>query len=155
MLSTLLEKYLNDNKVDYKVIQHGVAFTAQETAASAHIHGIEMAKTVIVKLDHIFAMAVLPSNEYVDLDAFADAFDVRNVELAGEEEFQRFFPGCEPGAMPPFGNLFGMKVYVACDLAKLDTICFNAGSHTELVQMRFEDYRRLAGPIILQFAHLV
>ena len=155
MLSSQLKKYLQDNGVYYGVVSHKPAYTAQRTAAVAHVHGREFAKTIVVKIDGICALAVLPSNEYVDLDALAFAFQAKKVELASEEDFVRLFPECEPGAMPPFGNLYGMKTYVSKDLTDKESIAFNAGSHTELIQIRFEDYKQLVDPMILEFATTV
>jgi Ala-tRNA(Pro) deacylase len=146
-----LREFLDRNRIKYVVITHSPAHTAQEVAASAHIPGRNMAKTVIVKLDGRMAMAVLPASELVDLDLLADAAFVERAELADEDEFADRFGDCELGAMPPFGNLYGMDVYVADTLAEDDEIAFNAGSHTELVQMRYPDYARLVKPRILRF----
>jgi Ala-tRNA(Pro) deacylase len=146
-----LRDFLDRNRIKYVVISHSPAHTAREVAASAHIPGQAMAKTVIVKLDGRLAMAVLPASEMVDLDLLADAAFARHAELAEEEEFGERFPGCELGAMPPFGNLYGMDVYVADSLAEDDEIAFNAGSHTELIRMSYPDYARLVKPRILRF----
>src|SRR5581483_4303591 len=133
------------------VITHSPAHTAQEIAASAHIPGREMAKTVIVKLDGRMAMAVLPASELIDLDLLADAAYAQRGELADEDEFRDRFPDCELGAMPPVGNLYGMDVYVAEELTQDEEIAFNAGSFTELVRMSYADFARLVKPRILRF----
>ncbi|MGH7627883.1 MAG: aminoacyl-tRNA deacylase [Gemmatimonadales bacterium] len=146
-----LREFLDRNRIKYVIISHSPAHTAQEIAASAHIPGRAMAKTVIVKLDGRLAMAVLPASEMVDLELLADAAFARQAELAGEEEFGDRFPDCPLGAMPPFGNLYGMDVYVADSLAEDDEIAFNAGSFTELLQMAYPDYARLVKPRILRF----
>jgi Ala-tRNA(Pro) deacylase len=146
-----LRAFLDRNRIKYVVISHSPAHTAQEIAASAHIPGRAMAKTVIVKLDGRLAMAVLPASEMVDLELLADAAFAQRVELADEAEFAGRFPDCQLGAMPPFGNLYGMDVYVADSLAEDDEIAFNAGSHTELVRMAYPDYARLVKPRILRF----
>ncbi len=101
-----LREFLDQNSVKYVSISHSPAYTAQEIAASAHIPGQELAKTVMVKLDGKMAMAVLPASFKVDLDHLGSATGADAVELATEEEFKGLFPGCEPGAMPPFGNLW-------------------------------------------------
>ena len=146
-----LKNYLDRNDVEYRLIPHARAFTAQEIAASSHITGHEIAKTVIVKIDGVFAMAVLPASEVIDLEQFAAMIGATLVELAGENEFERFFNDCEVGAMPPFGNLFGMKVYVDPELALDEKIAFNAGNHTELIQLRYNDFEELVQPIMLEF----
>jgi Ala-tRNA(Pro) deacylase len=146
-----LRDFLDRNRIKYVVISHSPAHTAQEVAASAHIPGRAMAKTVIVKLDGRLAMAVLPASEMIDLDLLGDAAFAQQAELSDENEFRDRFPGCELGAMPPFGNLYGMDVYVADSLAEDDEIAFNAGSYTEVIRMAYPDYARLVKPRILRF----
>jgi Ala-tRNA(Pro) deacylase len=146
-----LREFLDRNRIKYVTISHSAAHTAQEVAASAHIPGRAMAKTVIVKLDGRLTMAVLPSSEMVDLELLADAAFAQRAELADEDEFRDRFPDCELGAMPPFGNLYGMDVYVADSLAEDEEIAFNAGSHTEVIRMAYPDYARLVKPRILRF----
>lgn len=147
-----LADYLNSRKIPYEMISHTEAFTAQEIAAAAHIPGKELAKTVIVKVDGKMAMAVLPASYKVNLDLFRKESGVRTVELAKEEEFSGLFPGCEAGAMPPFGNLYDIPVYVAEKLAEDEYIVFNAGSHTELIRLSFRDYENLVNPRIVRIA---
>ena len=146
-----LINYLDRNEIDYRIIEHPRAYTAQEVAEQSQITGHEIAKTVIVKIDGVMAMAVLPASEVIDLDRLADAMGATLVELATESEFGRLFNECEVGAMPPFGNLFGMKVFVDAELALDETIAFNAGNHAELVQLRYRDFEDLAQPIMLEF----
>ncbi len=146
-----LKEYLDNQSVKYVSITHSRAYTAQETAESAHIPGGKLAKTVIVKIDGKMAMAVLPASEHVDLDLLKGAADAESVELATEQEFKDLFPHCEIGAMPPFGNLYNMKVYVEESLTDDEEISFNAGSHTELVQMQYRDYEKLVSPKIINF----
>ena len=144
-----LKSFLDSHHVKYKTISHSPEYTAQEIAASAHIPGKELAKTVIVKVDGEFAMAVLPASMHVSLSSLNDAAGVGSTELASEGEFESLFPDCELGAMPPFGNLYGMPVFVAEELAEDDEIAFNAGSHTELVQLAFSDFDKLVHPKIV------
>jgi len=147
-----LKEFLDQNGVKYVSVSHSPAFTAQEIAASAHIPGKELAKTVMVIIDGKMAMAVLPASYNVDLSALKATAGSDEVTLASEEEFKNLFPDCEPGAMPPFGNLYDMPVYAAESLAEDDQIVFNAGSHTELVRLSFADYVRLVQPKIGQFS---
>jgi Ala-tRNA(Pro) deacylase len=146
-----LRNFLDQNRIKYVVISHSPAYTAREIARSAHIAGRQMAKTVMVKLDGHLAMAVLPASELVDLDLLADAAFAQRAEIAEEWEFRDCFPDCEIGGMPPFGNLYGLDVYVADSLAEDDEIAFNAGVYTELVRMAYPDYARLVKPRILRF----
>lgn len=150
-LVSLIE-YLNQQNVKYVVITHSPAYTAQGIAGLAHIPGQELAKTVIVKLDGQFVMAVLPAKYHVDLMLLRRKAHAKTVALATEEDFQRVFPDCETGAMPPFGNLFGLSVYADESLEKDQEIAFNAGTHRELIRMAWQDYKKLAEPRIVSFA---
>lgn len=144
-----LKHFLDENGVKYVSINHSQAFTAQEIAASAHVPGKEMAKTVMVKLDGAMAMAVVPAHRQVDLESLRQAADADSCELAAEDEFGELFPDCEVGAMPPFGNLWDLDVYVAEELEDDDEIVFNAGSHTELVRLSYQDFERLVQPSVV------
>ena len=148
-----LKKFLDEHKIKYVAISHSPSYTAQEIAASAHVPGQEMAKTVIVKVDGKMAMAVLPAPHKVDFKLLTKALGARSVELATEQEFADRFPGCEPGAMPPFGNLFDMDVFVARKLSEDEEIAFNAGSHTELIKLSYRDFEKLVKPKVAAFAH--
>jgi Ala-tRNA(Pro) deacylase len=147
-----LKEFLDSQNIKYVAVNHSQAFTAQEIAASAHIPGKELAKTVIVKLDGKLAMAVLPASYRVDMDRLEEVSGASKAEIAGEQEFESLFPGCEVGAMPPFGNLYDMDVYVAQSLADDDEIAFNAGSHTELIRMSYKDFERLTSPKVVAIA---
>ncbi|MBM4042737.1 MAG: deacylase [Planctomycetes bacterium] len=147
-----LRELLDGEGVKYVCITHSPAFTAPEIAASAHIPGKQLAKTVVVKLDGRMALAVLPAHVGVDFKALAALAGARKAELATEEEFADLFPECEVGAMPPFGNLFGMAVFAEEALAEDEEIAFNAGSHKELIKLSYADFARLVGPTVGPFA---
>jgi len=147
-----VKEFLDIHGVKYVAISHSKAYTAQGIAAIAHISGRELAKTVIVKLDGDLAMAVLPASYQVDLAALRRQTGVRLAELATESEFKRHFPDCETGAMPPFGNLYGIPVYVDETLTEDREIAFNAGSHYELIKMAFADFERLVKPEVMEFS---
>jgi Ala-tRNA(Pro) deacylase len=146
-----LQAFLDENQVKYVVISHSRAFTAQEVAAATHIPGKELAKSVIIEIDGELAMAVLPGSQRVDVDLLRDAVGAKEVTLARESAFRDRFPECDLGAMPPFGNLYGMPVYVADSLAEDEEIAFNAGSHTELVKLSYRDFARLVQPRTMHF----
>lgn len=152
MPSRLLKALLDEEGVKYVTITHSTAYTAQEIAASAHIPGKELAKTVIVKLDGEMAMVVMPATAKVDLTRLRDVTDADRTELATEQEFQSRFPECSAGAMPPFGNLYGMPVYADESLTLDEEIAFNAGSHTELMRLAYADFERLAKPTVAALA---
>ena len=147
-----LKQFLDENRVKYISLLHSPAFTAQEIAASAHVPGRELAKTVIVKLDGKIAMAVLPASYSVDLDRLAEVAGAQRAELATEQEFKSLFPGCDAGAMPPFGNLYDMPVFSSASLEEDDEIAFNAGSHTELLRLTYLDFKRLVEPRVGSFS---
>jgi Ala-tRNA(Pro) deacylase len=141
-----LKEFLEEKHIKYVSISHSTAYTAQEVAASAHVPGKEMAKTVMVKIDGKMAMAVLPANYQIDFNKLRELAGSKNVELASEEEFKYMFPDCEIGAMPPFGNLYDMKVYVAESLAEDEEIDFNACTHRELIRIKYKDFEKLVKP---------
>jgi Ala-tRNA(Pro) deacylase len=147
-----LKDFLDNQNIKYVTITHSPTYTAQEIAASAHIPGKVMAKTVMVKIDGKMAMAVLPASCKVDFDLLKKAAGASTVGLASEQEFKNLFPECEIGAMPPFGNLYGMEVFVADALAEDEEIAFNAGSHTELIRLAYKDFERLVKPRIVKFS---
>jgi Ala-tRNA(Pro) deacylase len=147
-----LKQYLDDHHVKYVTIQHSPAYTAQEIAASAHIPGRLLAKTVMVKLDWAMAMVVIPASQRVDFNLLKRASGARLAELATEQEFRDMFPECEPGAMPPFGNLYGMPVFASVGLGREREITFNAGSHRELIRLTYEDFIRLVKPTLAPLA---
>jgi Ala-tRNA(Pro) deacylase len=152
MPARALQTFLDSHQVKYVTIRHSPAFTAQEIAASAHIPGKQLAKTVMVKLDGKLAMAVLPASDKVDFERLKAAAGAHTVALANEQDFQDRFPECEVGAMPPFGNLYGLDVWVAARLAEDEEIAFNAGDHTELMRMAYRDFDRLVQPKVGQFS---
>jgi Ala-tRNA(Pro) deacylase len=149
---TQLREFLDSHKIQYVVVSHSIAYTAQGIAALTHIPGSHLAKTVIVKVDGTLAMAVLPAPSHVDLMRLKDGLKAESVELASELEFKSRFPDCETGAMPPFGNLYGMTVLADESLSELDEIAFNAGSHRELVRMSWTDFEKLVRPRMTKLA---
>ncbi|MBZ5678420.1 MAG: YbaK/EbsC family protein [Acidobacteriia bacterium] len=131
---------------------HSAAYTALEIASLAHIHGDEFAKTVIAKIDGTLVMAVLPASYHVDLSLLKAAAKGKKIALASETDFRDRFPGCETGAMPPFGQLYGMPVFVDESLTRDKEIAFNAGTHQELIRLSYEDFARLVKPNVAQFS---
>jgi Ala-tRNA(Pro) deacylase len=151
MLAKSLEAYLDKENVRYAIITHPRAFTATEVAQSAHIPGGMLAKTVLVEIDGTLAMAVLPANHRVRIADLRELAQTDVVRLAHEDKFKRLFPDCEVGAMPPFGNLYDMPVYVSPLLAEQAEIAFNAGSHTEIIKLSWQDFERLVKPRVASF----
>jgi Ala-tRNA(Pro) deacylase len=143
-----LREFLDSHQVKYFVTSHSPAYTAQEIAAAAHVSGNELVKTVMVSIDGKMAMALLHAARHLDFDKLRELCGSRDVALAEEAEFSGLFPECEIGAMPPFGNLYGMAVYADDELEESMDIVFNAGTHRELVRLSWFDYRRLVSPVM-------
>ena len=147
-----LKEYLDRQGVRYTGQSHATAYTAQEIASTAHISGKHFAKTVIVKLDGKLGMVVVPAHRKVVLEDVREMTGCERVNFATEEEFKQMFPDCEPGAMPPFGNLYDMEVFVAPELTEDDEFAFNAGTHTEVIRMGYRDFERLVHPRVMSSA---
>jgi Ala-tRNA(Pro) deacylase len=148
---TKLKVLLDANGVPYEVRSHRTAYTAQQVADAEHIPGREMAKVVMVRDDDQFLMAVLPAPYHVSLEHLGKAAGRTGLRLATEAEFTGLFPACEPGAMPPFGNLYGLPVWVDETLTRDDEIAFNAGNHEQTVHMKYADFARLVQPRVASF----
>jgi len=144
-----LKEFLDSHQVKYVSLTHSPAFTSQEIAAAAHVSGKQLAKTVIVKVDGQLVMVVLPAHDQVNFDKLRDVMGAAGIDLASESEFKDKFAGCEVGAMPPFGNLYNMPVFLSSQLSHQGHILFNAGSHSELVQLTFDDFERLVKPKVV------
>lgn len=143
-----LKEMLDEHKLSYEVFNHALAYTAQEIAARQHCSGNEMAKVVMLKVDDALVMGVIPASRKINLGMAVKNLNARTARLATEDEFIAHFPGCEIGAMPPFGNLFGVPVFVDPALEKDEYIYFNAGNHVQTVRMQYKDFARLVKPTI-------
>ncbi len=143
--------YLDANHVEYEMVAHPPAYAAREVAAKAGVPGCAFAKAVVVSLDGRMAMAVLPAEHKISFNQLRDAAGAETISLAVEDEFAARFPDCELGAMPPFGHLYDMAVYVDDHLLDVDTIAFNAGTHAEVITMAYRDFARLVQPQIARF----
>lgn len=152
MLAKSIRDYLDGKHIPYSTISHEPSYTAQETAEIAHISGKDVAKTVMIKLDGKMAMAVLPAAYNINFHLLKQATGATDIRLAREDEFAHIFPEFEVGAMPPFGHLYDLDVYVAESLAEDEVIAFNAGTHTDLVKMAFITFAKLVRPKILRFS---
>lgn len=145
-----LTQFLDTSGTEYMCLSHPPAYTAQELARHVQIAGDKVAKTVIIELDGKMAMLVMPATWRVRWERLSQILDTDFVQLADEQEFQDRFPDCEVGAMPPFGNLFGMSVYCSEALSEQPEIAFAAGTHTESIHMRTRDFLQLVQPVVIQ-----
>jgi Ala-tRNA(Pro) deacylase len=99
--------------------------------------------------DNGFAMLALPASTVVDFQELRAALGLTHVRLATETELGQLFPDCDLGAMPPFGSLYGLPVYVDSSLLRDEQIAFNGGTHRDVIHMRLDDYRRLTEPTVV------
>ena len=152
---TKLREFLDQSQTEYTHTIHPLAYTAREVASSEHVPVREIAKTVIFLSENGYGMAVLTADSVVDLEQLRQDLGLARLRLATEAELSGLFPACELGAMPPFGNLFELPVYVDGRLAGQETIAFNAGTHRDVIHMRFRDFDRLVNPAIVTFARRV
>jgi len=148
-VSTKLREFLVGHHVPFEHHVHPTAYTGQEIASSMHLSGRDIAKTVVIEADGALLLAVVPADQRVDLVHLKFVTRAANIRIAGEREFAEAFPTCEPGAVPPFGNLFGLTTYCDTLLEQDDSIEFNAGSHTDTIQMAYVDFKRLARPTMI------
>ncbi len=150
-----LKEYMDERNIRYICIDHSPAYTGQELAESIHISGKEIAKTVILNAGGSYKMAVLPASRKINFDYLEEQTGIKGVRLANEDEIKDLFPDCEVGAMPPFGNLYDMPVYSASALSEDEEIVFNAGTHTDAIRMRYDDYIALVNPDVINFSEPV
>ncbi len=149
-----LQELLEEQNVPYSHTTHPLAYTAREVAQAEHLRPHEVAKTVVFLADGDYGFAVLPANCLVDLQALREALGAAHVRLATESEIAHLFPDMELGAMPPFGNLYDMPVYVDSSLADEETIAFNAGTHKDVLHLKFSDFQKLVKPVMISFSRV-
>ncbi|MBI4591526.1 MAG: YbaK/EbsC family protein [Candidatus Rokubacteria bacterium] len=151
-LNDRLQRFLDQQGIAYQTLAHRQVFTAQEVAATTHVPGRQLAKVVVVRGDGGgYLMVVLPAACRIDLTALRTVTGKRKLSLAPEGEFGRLFPDCDVGAMPPFGNLYDMPVYIDACFPRAKEIFFQAGNHREVVQLSYADYARLVAPTVGEF----
>ena len=151
-ISARIKFHLDENKIPYSLLTHPSSYTAQGAAAVMHVPGREVAKTVVVQAGKNYYLVVLPASLHVKPEKLAQVIG-RPTRLATEDEFVSLFPDCELGAMPPLGELYGLTVYVDESLAADKEIIFNAGTHRDAVRMNYQDFVRLAEPIVCSIAN--
>jgi Ala-tRNA(Pro) deacylase len=147
-----MENYLRENGVEYDVETHAQAFTMQEVAAALHVPGNQVAKVVIVSADDQNVMLVLPAPYRMNIDLVRDMVGAKRARLAKEEEFEGLFPDCATGAMPPFGNLYGLPVYVDRSMGEEPDMVFRIGTHRETMKIAYDDFARLVQPEVGDFS---
>jgi Ala-tRNA(Pro) deacylase len=149
--SAKVVEYLNSKNVVYEMLEHPLAYSATETAKAQHVSGQQLLKSVIVKADGRFIMCVLASTQRIDFEQLKAAVGAKEVFLAQETELEQIFPDYELGAEPPFGHLCGMDVYLDANIAENEEVQFNAGTHTQIVKLKYRDLDSLVHPIVVEF----
>jgi len=146
-----LQSYLETHKIPYEVVSHPKAYTAHDVAQTLDVPGKLVAKVVMVKADAYFVMSVLPSTWRVDLKRLGDVLDASDLRLATEAEIANLFPDCQVGTMPPFGNLYGVEVYVDQLLTEDESIVFEAGTYVGAIKLKYKDFASLVRPKVAAF----
>lgn len=147
-----IREFLETEHVEYEILEHELAYTALEIAQAQHIPGHQVIKSVVVKADGKWILCVLPATHKIDFDKLNQAFSFKDTCLANEGRVAALFPGCDVGAMPPFGRLAGIQVYVDSNLEENETVAFNAGTHTEMLKIHFQDFIRIEKPAVGDFS---
>lgn len=150
-ISAKLKKYLDSNKVKYKALKHKLAYTAQEIAAAQEVPGKQIIKSVLVKADDRYVLAVLPAIHLIDTKKLKTVLKCKTIKIATEKDIEKVISDYKPGAMPPFGNLFGLDTYVDKILKEDVEIVFNGGTHKDTVKMKYADFEKLAKPKVADF----
>ena len=147
-----IKELLEKEEISYQVLEHNLAYTALEIAEKVHLPGHQVVKSIVINGDGKWMLCVLPSTHKIDFEKLKKAFSLKEASLANEGKVASLFPGCDVGAMPPFGQLAGLQVYVDTDLHENETIAFNAGTHTDMLKIKFKDYLRIAKPLFGDFS---
>lgn len=149
-ISQKVKEYLVNERISFEIAEHPLAYTASEIAGSQHVPGKQMVKSVIVKSGGEFMMCVLPAIHLIDFEKLKKVTGKGDLELANEKDLKRLFPEYELGAEPPFGHLYGLQVFADKLLEEDEEIVFNAGTHTDVVKIKFSDYKRVTKPTIAE-----
>jgi Ala-tRNA(Pro) deacylase len=147
-----LDELLSSRRVPFERLHHRPEYAANRVAQALHVPGREMAKTVLLRTGHGYALAVLPATHRVDLQRIRQELGEEQVELASEEEMDRLFPDCERGALPPFGSLYNVPTLVDEALTRDEQIVFEAQNHEDAIRMAYRDYEAVEHPRTGHFA---
>lgn len=153
-ISTRIRDYLDSNKVSYQPLSHPQAFEASNVAHALHVSEGQFAKAIVLRADGHRLMAVLPASQRLNMHELKEALGVKHLEMAPESELTKLDAECELGAFPPFGQLYGMEVWVDRNVARSEEIVFNAGTHRDVLRMKYSEYARLANPHSAKFAEV-
>ncbi len=147
-----IRDYLDSQNVLYETVHHSQAFSGQEVAHSLHLSGKRLAKAVVLGGDGKLLMAIIPASHRLNLQDMRVAAEVMSLEMVSESELAKVFPDCEGGAVPPFGNLYGLEVWVDRAVSDSEEIFFCAGTHQDCLRMKYSDFSRLCRPRLGRFS---
>ncbi|GAB2894709.1 aminoacyl-tRNA deacylase [Microbulbifer echini] len=142
-IAARLSQYLNDQSVDYHLIQHPHTRTSRESAHAAHVREDQLAKAILLRDKEGFVMAVIPASSSLDLRAVHMETGRNGLTMVAENELGSVFPDCELGALPPIGQAYGITTLLDSGLSHCETIFFEAGDHEELVEMNGPQFNKL------------
>ena len=149
-----IRDYLHSQDVPYEQVHHSQAFTAQETAHSLHISGKRCAKAVVLDGDGKLVMAVIPASNRLNLQELRATLEVNRLEMLPESELAKGFPDCDLGAIPPFGNLYGIDLWVDRTVSDGEEIVICAGTHEDCLRMKYSDFSKLTKPRLARFSEV-
>jgi Ala-tRNA(Pro) deacylase len=153
-LHAAITSFLEQRRVPFTTFSHRAAFTAQGQAAASHVPGWHWAKSVVCVADGQPVFAVLPAPCVIDLERLKALTGVKELRLADEDEMSRLFPDCEVGATPPFGVLYGYRVFVDRALVGDPEMVFDGGNHGCAIRMHYGDFVEVAQPIVGSFGRV-
>jgi Ala-tRNA(Pro) deacylase len=133
-LSNILETFLEDRHVAYGLRHHALALSSLGAARAAHIDEHFLAKSVLLEDADGPVLAVLPASRRLELSRVRNQLG-RSLRLSRESDMDRFFPDCQPGALPPFGTAYGLQTLVDRSFETCPVVFFEAGDHETLVRM--------------------
>jgi Ala-tRNA(Pro) deacylase len=147
-----LQTFLSEHHARFQTLEHPKTFSAQHMAHALHVPGDNIAKTVVLKVDGRYVLAVLQATHNVDLPLAREALQAESVKLALEGELAQFFTDCELGAVPPFGSHYGVDTLVDESLTHDNLIVFEGGSHREAICMSYRDFEEIERPQVAVFS---
>jgi len=146
-----LPDILADRQINFEMIVHPPAFTAQKRARFLHLPGAQVAKCVLLIGASGRFLAVLPATRHIDMERLAHLLG-DPVRVADSEEVADTFRDCEWGVVAPFGTLYGLQTVIDESLSPDSPIVLEINTHAEAIRMRCRDFEQLEHPRRMRFA---
>ena len=141
-IAPTLVKQLAKHGISYDTIRHTYSNSSLHAAHSANIPADKVVKTVVLEDDQGYVMALVPANHYLKINELNMLLN-RRMGLATEAELAHLFSDCEPGAIPPVGDAYGITTVVDTDLDECSDVYIEAGNHTDLLHISGSAFRQL------------